>query len=80
MAGITKRVTLHSLRNSFTTHLLDDGTDIRVIQAMLGHSKLDVTARYTQVATKMIAKVKSPLDLLVSTSGRRTKGKTLKPA
>ncbi|MGI9487497.1 MAG: tyrosine-type recombinase/integrase [Geminicoccaceae bacterium] len=51
MAGITKRVTLHSLRHSFATHLLESGVDIRVIQAMLGHSKLDVTARYTQVAT-----------------------------
>ena len=59
MAGITRRVTLHSLRHSFATHLLESGVDIRVIQALLGHSKLDVTARYTRVATGMIAKVES---------------------
>ncbi|MDH3660224.1 MAG: site-specific integrase [Alphaproteobacteria bacterium] len=64
MAGITKPVTLHSLRHSFATHLLERGTDIRIIQALLGHAKLDVTARYTRVATNMIAKVESPLDLL----------------
>ena len=64
LAGITKRVTLHSLRHSFATHLLEQGTDVRVIQALLGHSKLDTTARYTQVATGIIAKVESPLDLL----------------
>ncbi|MHC4092716.1 MAG: tyrosine-type recombinase/integrase [Planctomycetota bacterium] len=63
-AGITKPVTLHSLRHSFATHLLERGVDIRVIQALLGHEKLDTTARYTRVATAMIAKVESPLDLL----------------
>jgi len=63
-AGITKPVTLHSLRHSFATHLLERGTDVRVIQALLGHDKLDTTARYTRVATGMIAKVESPLDLL----------------
>jgi integrase/recombinase XerD len=63
-AGIKKSVTLHALRHSFATHLLERGTDIRVIQALLGHDKLDTTARYTRVATGMIAKVESPLDLL----------------
>jgi site-specific recombinase XerD len=63
-AGIKKSVTLHALRHSFATHLLERGTDIRVIQALLGHDKLDTTARYTRVATGMIANVKSPLDLL----------------
>src|SRR5215468_3468468 len=48
----------------FATHLLERGTDIRVIQALLGHDKLDTTARYTRVATGMIAGIKSPLDLL----------------
>jgi integrase/recombinase XerD len=63
-AGIRKAVTLHALRHSFATHLLERGTDIRVIQALLGHDKLDTTARYTRVATGMIAAIKSPLDLL----------------
>src|SRR5262252_3512329 len=63
-AGIKKSVTLHALRHSFATHLLERGTDIRVIQALLGHDKLETTARYALVATGMIAKVKSPLDLL----------------
>jgi len=60
-AGIRKPVTLHSLRHSFATHLLERGTDVRVIQALLGHDRLDTTARYTRVATGMIAKVASPL-------------------
>ena len=63
-AGITKPVTLHSLRHSFATHLLERGTDIRYIQALLGHNKLDTTARYTRVATGTIAGIESPLDLL----------------
>src|SRR6202142_3930549 len=63
-AGIKKGVTLHALRHSFATHLLDRGTDIRIIQALLGHDKLDTTARYTRVATGMIAGIESPLDLL----------------
>jgi site-specific recombinase XerD len=63
-AGIKKGVTLHGLRHSFATHLLERGTDIRIIQALLGHDKLETTARYAQVATGMIAAVESPLDLL----------------
>jgi site-specific recombinase XerD len=63
-AGIRKGVTLHALRHSFATHLLEHGTDIRKIQALLGHDKLDTTARYTRVATGMIAGIESPLDLL----------------
>jgi integrase/recombinase XerD len=63
-AGITKAVTLHGLRHSFATHLLDRGLDIRVIQSLLGHDKLNSTARYTRVATGLIARIKSPLDLL----------------
>jgi len=63
-AGIKKAVTLHALRHSFATHLLERGTDIRIIQALLGHDKLDTTARYTRVATGMIAAIESPLDLL----------------
>jgi len=63
-AGIKKAVTLHALRHSFATHLLERGTDIRIIQALLGHHKLDTTARYTRVATGMIAGMENPLDLL----------------
>lgn len=63
-AGITKAVTLHALRHSFATHLLERGTDIRIIQTLLGHDKLDTTARYTRVATGIIAGIASPLDLL----------------
>ena len=61
-AGIAKRVGPHTLRHSFATHLLEDGTDIRVIQVLLGHAKLDNTAFYTRVATRRT--VTSPLDRL----------------
>lgn len=63
-AGITKPVTLHTLRHSCATHLHDNGVDIRDIQALLGHSSLATTARYTRIATGRIAKIESPLDRL----------------
>jgi integrase/recombinase XerD len=63
-AGLTKRVTLHTLRHSFATHLLENGTDIRIIQVLLGHTNLSSTARYTQVATHTIRATQSPLDRL----------------
>jgi integrase/recombinase XerD len=69
-AGLRKTVSLHSLRHSFATHLLEDGKDIRVIQALLGHSKPETTARYTRVAIGIIAKIESPLARL---SARRHK-------
>ena len=79
-AGITKPVTLHSLRHSFATHLLERGTDIRHIQALLGHHKLDTTARYTRVATGTIAAIDSPLDLLSKPRASVKKRKTAKTA
>jgi site-specific recombinase XerD len=66
-AGIDKRVSLHTLRHSFATHLLEQKVDIRVIQVLLGHKKLDTTALYSQVATRTIREVTSPLEQLVMT-------------
>jgi integrase/recombinase XerD len=79
-AGIKKRVTLHALRHSFATHLLERGTDIRIIQALLGHEKLDTTARYTRVATGMIAAIESPLDLLSQPRKKPKKSRKELPA
>ena len=72
-AGLRKTLSLHSLRHSFATHLLEGGKDIRLIQALLGHEKLETTARYTRVATGMIAKIESPLARLSARRHKRTK-------
>jgi integrase/recombinase XerD len=66
MAEIEKTVSLHTLRHSFATHLLEQKTDIRVIQVLLGHKKLDTTALYTRVAIKALGDVTSPLEHLVA--------------
>jgi len=73
-AEIKKRVTPHTLRHSFATHLLEQGIDVRVIQVLLGHAKLDTTALYTCVATKTIREVVSPLDHLVKVFKARSPG------
>ena len=64
VAGIDKRVCLHSLRHAFATHLLEQSTDIRVIQVLLGHKQIETTALYSQVATRTLRDTHSPLDAL----------------
>jgi len=63
-AGIDKRVTVHTLRHSFATHLLENGTDVRIIQVLLGHNNLSSAARYTKVSIGLIRRTTSPLDRL----------------
>ena len=65
-ADIDKRVSMHTLRHCFATHLLEQKVDIRIIQALLGHKKLDTTVIYTQVATDLLREVVSPLETLQS--------------
>jgi integrase/recombinase XerD len=64
LAGISKRVSPHTLRHSFATHLLEHGVDIRVIQVLLGQAKLETTALYTRVAVNTVRDIKSPLERL----------------
>src|SRR5208282_219301 len=80
MAEIRKRVTPHTLRHSFATHLLEQNTDIRVIQVLLGHSKLETTALYTRIATNTIRAVMSPLDRLAPLMSKKDEPKDDPPA
>jgi site-specific recombinase XerD len=75
-AGIDKRIGPHTLQHCSATHLLEDGIDVRIIQALLGHAKLDTTAYYTKVATRTMRNVTSPLDKLTMVT---TEGRTLTP-
>ena len=70
-AGLGKRATFHTLRHCFATHLLEAGTDIRIIQELLGHSQLATTVRYTHVAVTTISRTISPLDRLCLASEAR---------
>ncbi|MEL1242526.1 tyrosine-type recombinase/integrase [Flavobacterium flavipallidum] len=70
-SGLSKKATVHTLRHSFATHLLENGTDIRYIQQFLGHASIKTTTIYTHLTQNAIAKIKSPLDILVNENNKK---------
>lgn len=76
-AGLSKKATVHTLRHSFATHLLENGTDLRMIQALLGHKNIKTTVRYTHLTSKSIDRVQSPLDRLAEDARRENTRKKI---
>lgn len=70
-SGLEKKATPHTLRHSFATHLLENGTDIRFIQVFLGHSSIKTTMLYTHLGKTAVDKIQSPLDRLVQNEKRK---------
>jgi len=68
-AGLSKKITFHTLRHSFATHLLESGYDIRVIQALLGHASIQTTQRYTHITDRLLSLTRSPIDLIQKQQG-----------
>ena len=70
-SGLDKKATVHSLRHSFATHLLENGTDIRYIQKFLGHASIKTTTIYTHLTNSAVKKIKSPLDIMVDENNKK---------
>ena len=74
-SGLEKKATVHTLRHSFVTHLLENGTDIRYIQQFLGHSSIKTTTIYMQISASTVSKIQSPLDRIIEKTIRKALNK-----